>query len=202
MKLKIIIIKFVLFFASTLVQADVYRYVDKQGIVVLTDRPKHSGYKRLVKTWKGWVEDDNSSSKKFNWLVNQKKFDPLIRRIAKNHQLPHTLLHAVIATESSYNPNAVSRVGAVGLMQLMPETAKRYGVTNRHDPTENVKGGTRYLKHLLGLFNNNLKLALAAYNAGENAIKKYNNQIPPYKETKRYVKKVMRSYQNYRKSMS
>ena len=181
-------------------QADIYKYVDKHGRVILTDKPPHSGYKRLVKTWKGWEEQ--KIPKNFNWVKNQKKYDPTIRSIAKIYKLPHALLHAVITAESSYNPDAISRAGAVGLMQLMPETAKRYGVSNRRNPKENIYAGTRYLRYLLKLFNNDIILALAAYNAGESTVKKYGNKIPPYKETRNYVNKVIRYYKKYKQSMS
>lgn len=181
-------------------QADIYKYVDKHGRVILTDKPTHTGYKRLVKTWKGWEEA--KLPKNFNWIKNQRKFDSTIRSVAKMYKLPHTLLHAVITAESSYNPDAISRAGAVGLMQLMPATAKQYGVSNRRDPKQNIYGGSRYLRYLLKLFKNDLKLALAAYNAGEGTVKKYGNKIPPYKETRNYVKKVIKYYKKYRSSMS
>ncbi|MCG8380124.1 MAG: lytic transglycosylase domain-containing protein [Proteobacteria bacterium] len=181
-------------------QADIYKYVDKYGRVILTDKPRHSGYKRLVKTWKGWEEA--KVPKNFNWAKNQKKYDPTIRSVARLYKLPHTLLHAVITAESSYNPDAISRAGAVGLMQLMPETAKRYGVSNRRNPKQNIYGGSRYLRDLLKLFDNNVILALAAYNAGEGAVKKYGNKIPPYKETRNYVNKVIKYYKKYRNTMS
>jgi soluble lytic murein transglycosylase-like protein len=180
--------------------ADIYKYVDKHGRVILTDKPRHSGYKRLVKTWKGWEEA--KVPKNFNWVKNQKKFDPTIRSVAKQHQLPHTLLHAVITAESYYNPDAISKAGAVGLMQLMPGTAKQYGVSNRRDPKQSIQGGTRYLRYLAKLFNNDLTLMLAAYNAGEGAVKKYGNKIPPYKETQNYVRKVIKFYKKYRSTMS
>lgn len=180
--------------------ADIYKYVDKHGRVILTDKPRHSGYKRLIKTWKGWEEA--KLPKNFNWAKNQKKFDPTIRTVAKIYKLPHTLVHAVITAESSYNPNAISKAGAVGLMQLMPETAKQYGVSNRRDPKQNIYGGTRYLRYLAKLFNNDLTLMLAAYNAGEGAVKKYGNKIPPYKETQNYVRKVIKYYKKYRSTMS
>jgi soluble lytic murein transglycosylase-like protein len=180
--------------------ADIYKYVDKHGRIILTDKPRHSGYKRLVKTWKGWEE--YIPPKNFNWQKNQKKYDATIRSVAKIYKLPHTLLHAVITAESSYNPNAISKAGAVGLMQLMPETAKQFGVKNRKNPRENIYGGTRYLRYLLKLFNNDLKLVLAAYNAGEGTVKRYGNKIPPYKETQNYVKKVIKYYKKYKISMS
>lgn len=131
-----------------------------------------------------------------------KKYDSTIRSVAKAYKLPHALLHAVITAESSYNPNAISKAGAVGLMQLMPETAKQYGVKNRRNPRENIYGGTRYLRYLLKLFNNDVVLALAAYNAGEGTVKKYGNKIPPYKETRNYVNKVIKYYKKYKLSMS
>lgn len=180
--------------------ADIYKYVDKYGRVILTDKPRHSGYKRLVKTWKGWEEQ--KLPRNFNWVKNQKKFDPTIRSVAKIYKLPHALVHAVITAESSYNPDAISKAGAVGLMQLMPETAKQYGVKNRRNPRESINGGSRYLRYLLKLFNNDLKLVLAAYNAGEGAVKKYGNKIPPYKETQNYVRKVIKYYKKYKVSMS
>lgn len=187
-------------------QADIYKYVDKHGRVILTDKPTHKGYKRLVKTWKGWVEVEKrygrSSINYRSMKENRKKYSGTISHFANEYKLPTPLLHAVITAESSYDPNAVSRAGAVGLMQLMPGTAKRYGVLNRKNPYQNIKGGSNYLRDLLGMFDNNLVLALAAYNAGENAVKKYGNKIPPYKETQSYVKKVLSYYKQYKKQMS
>ncbi len=101
------------------------------------------------------------------------------------------LLHAVIRAESAYQPNALSHAGACGLMQLMPATAKRFKVQNIWDPAENIEGGATYLRFLMDLFGNDLRLALAGYNAGENAVKRYDNQIPPYSETQNYVRKVL-----------
>lgn len=191
----------VVMLATFAVQADIYKYVDKHGRVILTDRPTHSGYKRLVKTWKGW-EEEKKLPTNFNWQDNQRKFDPTIRSVARMYQLPYELLHAVITAESSYDPNAISRAGAVGLMQLMPETAKRYGVSNRKNPKQNIFGGSRYLRDLLKLFNNDMVLALAAYNAGEGTVKRYGNKVPPYKETQNYVRKVIKYYKKYQSTMS
>lgn len=183
------------------VTADIYKHVDKHGRVILTDKPVHDGFKRLVRTWKGW-EEAKELPGNFNWKRNQRKFDPTIRSVARLYQLPHTLLHAVITAESSYDPNAISRAGAVGLMQLMPETARQYGVSNRRNPKQNIFGGSRYLRYLLKLFNNDLELALAAYNAGEKTVKRYGYRIPPYRETQNYVKKVIEYYKQYNSSMS
>ena len=186
--------------AST-VHADIYKYTDKRGRVILTDTPKSSKYVKLVKTWKGWVPLKTGSISYKNLEKNRKKHSGTIDVMAKRYQLPNYLLHAVITAESAYDSEAVSRAGAVGLMQLMPGTAKRYGVNNRRNPYENISGGAQYLRDLLKLYNNNLKLVLAAYNAGEGAVKKYNNTIPPYKETQNYVKKVIAFYNKYKQSM-
>lgn len=127
--------------------------------------------------------------------LGRKEYMPYIQAAAMRYRLPEALLHAVIKVESNYNPNAVSPKGATGLMQLMPETGKRYGVTELTDPQSNIDGGAKYLRFLLDLFNQDLSLALAGYNAGENAVKRYNNSIPPYAETQGYVRKVTELYQ-------
>ena len=182
-------------------QADIYKYVDKYGRVILTDKPRNANYKRLIKTWKGW-EEAKSRIAVEEFEENQRKHSSTIDYYAQRYGLPRSLLHAVVTAESAYDPNAISRAGAVGLMQLMPETAKRYGVQNRRNPSENINGGTRYLRDLLLKFNNNLVLALAAYNAGEGTVERYGNKVPPYKETKNYVNKVIDYYKEYRKTMS
>ena len=123
--------------------------------------------------------------------MNKRKYTDMIAKAADRHQVDVKLLHAVIQAESAYNATAISSAGAVGLMQLMPDTARRYGVTDRRDPDQNIDGGTRYLKYLLQLFDSNLNLVVAAYNAGENAVIKYNNTIPPYPETRNYVRDVL-----------
>jgi soluble lytic murein transglycosylase-like protein len=133
--------------------------------------------------------------------MKKKKYADLIAKAADKHQVDAKLVHAVIQAESAYNATAISPVGAVGLMQLMPGTAKRYGVADRRDPYQNVDGGTRYLKHLLQLFDSDLNLTVAAYNAGENAVIKNNNAIPPYSETRHYVKEVL-SLRKYMKHNS
>ena len=119
--------------------------------------------------------------------------DELIVSTAERHAIDPDLVRAVVKVESNFNPAAVSRKGATGLMQLMPTTARRFGVGNIFDPEENLDGGVRYLKHLLGLFEGNLALSLAAYNAGEKAVARYGG-IPPYPETRRYVRKVSSLY--------
>jgi soluble lytic murein transglycosylase-like protein len=185
---------FCLFFlmAAFSTTADVYKYVAPDGSVYYTDEPKKGyKYKRIIKTA---VKKVKKSSSRQAILAKKRKYHPLIEQAASKYHLDAKLLHAVIQTESAYNPNAVSPKGAVGLMQLMPETAKRYGVKNRRDAKQNIDGGARYLKDLLAMFNSNLKLAVASYNAGEGAVKKYKNTIPPYPETQNYVRQVLALY--------
>ena len=116
---------------------------------------------------------------------------------AKETLLDPALIHAVIATESRHNPRAQSNKGAFGLMQLMPATARRFNVKDRNDPKQNIVAGAKYLRELLTLYKGDLKLTLAAYNAGPGAVKKYSNHIPPYRETMHYVPKVLKYYQQY-----
>ena len=170
---------------------EVYRYVDSKGRVHLTDRPPHDGYQLMQKAGK------KLRTPRINFRdkdANRKRFASKIAEVASRYQVPEALIHAVIAIESAYDPNAVSSAGAVGLMQLMPATAKRYGVANRRDPSANLTGGIRYLKDLLVRFDSNLELALAGYNAGENSVEKFGNQIPPFDETQNYVRKVLELY--------
>ena len=170
---------------------EVYRYVDSKGRVHLTDRPPHDGYQLMQKAGKKLRKPRINFRDKD---ANRKRFASKIAEVASRYQVPEALIHAVIAIESAYDPNAVSRAGAVGLMQLMPATAKRYGVANRRDPSANLTGGIRYLKDLLVRFDSNLELALAGYNAGENAVEKFGNRVPPFAETRSYVRKVLELY--------
>ncbi len=121
-------------------------------------------------------------------------YSRMIEEVCIREGVDDDIVKAVIQVESNYNPSAVSPKGARGLMQLMPATAARYGVKKVHDPWENVNGGVRYLKDLLLLFNNDLRLVLAAYNAGEKAVQRFNNDVPDYVETQNYVRKVLALY--------
>lgn len=133
--------------------------------------------------------------------VAKASYQKIVDDAARSYGLDSALLHAVISVESRYDPKVVSRSGAIGLMQLMPETATRYGVTDSFDAVQNLHGGAKYLRDLLHMFNNNVSLALAAYNAGENAVIRYGNRIPPNRETRKYVPKVLGYYRKYRKEL-
>ncbi len=187
--------------------AEVFRYADRKGSTVFTDRPiLKPGYTLIWRSKYGKVTKHSGKaigaktrfSKKHGWR-NKKQFTPIITKVAKRTKLSPELLHAVIQAESAYNPKAKSHAGAMGLMQLMPATAERMGVSNVWDPKQNIEGGAKYLRLLLNMFRNNLSLALAAYNAGEGAVKKYGNKIPPYPETQNYVRKVIDYYRYERK---
>ena len=179
--------------------AEVYKYVDSKGQVHLTDRPTHDRYQLIQKAGKKLrMPRINFRDKD----ANRKRFASKIAEVASRYQVPEALIHAVIDIESAYDPNAISRAGAVGLMQLMPATARRYGVANRRNPSANLTGGTRYLKDLLLRFDSNLELALAGYNAGENAVEKFGNRIPPFDETQNYVRKVLTLYSQHSAELS
>jgi len=122
------------------------------------------------------------------------KYNNIIHNVAQKYNIPVKLIHSIISVESNYNPWAVSPKGAVGLMQLMPDTAQEYGVNNLFDPSENIEGGVKYLKDLIRAYKGKTDLVLGAYNAGQEAIKKHRG-IPPYPETMDYIKKVKRKYQ-------
>ena len=126
------------------------------------------------------------------------QFSGHILAAARATKVDAALIHAVISVESGYNPSARSRAGAVGLMQLMPKTAKRYGVKNRLDPEQNIHGGARYLRDLKLQFDNDLQLVLAAYNAGEGTVMRFGGRIPPFRETLAYVPKVLSTYKQFR----
>jgi len=134
-------------------------------------------------------------------VLPHRQFSEIVHDKALQYGLPAELIHAVIEAESAYDRLAVSHAGAEGLMQLMPLTAERLGVTDSFDAEQNIDGGSRYLRQLLNLFNNDVMLALAAYNAGEGAVMRYGNNVPPFAETQGYVRHVMRYLQrNLRES--
>lgn len=190
--------------------ADVYKFVDGAGHVFYTDHPTHAGYRRIIRTAVTVVAGPGNKAEVVGKGMaaslirrtaspflerSRRDFAGLINAAASRYSLDPALLHAVIRAESSYNPNAVSEKGAVGLMQLMPATATRYGVRNRLDPVENIEGGARYLSDLIEMFQSDIKLAVAAYNAGENTVKRHGYHVPPIRETRDYVVRVLDYYQ-------
>ena len=173
---------------------DIYKFVDRHGHVHLSDRPLGPGYRLILRSRKSPTPPSRNLSTR-----NRQRFARLIASTAHKHGLETALVEAVVAAESAYDPDAVSRAGAVGLMQLMPATARAYGVKDRRNPAQNVDAGTRHLRDLLTRFRS-LPLALAAYNAGAHAVAKHGNQIPPYRETRTYVRRVLNYYHTFRRS--
>ncbi|MCX5909067.1 MAG: lytic transglycosylase domain-containing protein [Deltaproteobacteria bacterium] len=166
--------------------ADIYKYVDENGVTHFTNLPTSPKFKLILK----------EKRVQFDLGPQFEKYDELILQAAARYGVDYALVKAVIKAESNFNHLAVSRVGAKGLMQLMPTTAYFLQVNDSFHPDDNIDGGVRYLRYLLNVYNDNLRLALAAYNAGEKAVYRYNG-IPPYKETRTYVNRVLRYYQEY-----
>lgn len=183
------------------VQADVYSMTDANGVTHYTNAPANapggSQYRLIVGVLEQVGADNRAQARPLKG--NVATYAPYIEAAATEAGIESALVHAVITAESGYNPVAVSKAGAQGLMQLMPQTAERYAVKNAFDPAQNIRGGTRYLRELLDLFGNDVALAVAAYNAGENAVIRHGRQIPPYRETQAYVPKVLRLFEKYRK---
>ena len=179
--------------------ADIYSYTADDGAVSLSNVPTDERYTVLIAAAKPALATapPKSRNKGIAGLAAKAGYDQVVNEVSRAYGLESALLHAVISVESHYDPKAVSPKGAAGLMQLMPQTAKRYGVSDAFDPRQNLQGGAQYLRDLLRLFNNDTSLALAAYNAGEHAVMKHGNRIPPYRETLSYVPKVLDYYQRY-----
>lgn len=174
-------------------RAEIYKRVDKAGCVEFTDRPTGSGWVLHMKGDEQPFEDIFAKHR----AGRPKTLDQLMKEIALEYDIDEALLKAVVAVESNMNPDAVSRKGAKGLMQLMPQTARELNVKRPFDPRENIIGGVKYIKGLMASYGD-LRLALAAYNAGPGAVKKHAG-IPPYRETVGYVKKVIRHYKKFKK---
>ena len=174
--------------------ADIYKYEDNEGVLHFTDAPTDRRFKVFMRD----IKKDRKLRTTFRLggcARDPKEFEPIINSCALEYGVDTSLVKAVIQAESGYNPNALSRKGAAGLMQLMPKTAEGLKVSNAFDPSENIRGGVRYLRFLLDTFKGDVSLALAAYNAGLSKVAQYRG-IPPYEETRNYVGKVL----SYRKS--
>jgi soluble lytic murein transglycosylase-like protein len=193
MSLKSIVL-FAAVFGATSAQAHpkIYTYLDADGVRHYTDVPDDNRYRLLVMS----PLDMTQSGDRYDpsLLARATQYDAIIEKAASSNSVEANLLRAVIVVESGFNSRAVSKRGAVGLMQLMPATAIRFGVSNPYDPRENVHAGARYLKFLMDRFGQDIRLALAAYNAGEDAVDRNGGQIPPFTETMAYVPKVLRIY--------
>ena len=169
------------------------------GVVHYTNiNPKSKDFKRIASPWGTFRGTPKSQRGYLNNYKYSGKFDEHINQTAREHGLDPLLVKAMIKVESNFNPDAVSPAGAMGVMQLMPGTAERVGVSDAFDPDENIEGGIKYMAMLMKLFNNNTTLALAGYNAGENAVIKYGYKIPPYDETIEYVDRVYAHYDHLR----
>lgn len=182
------IFAFLVFGSPLVVEAEIYRYIDKNGVWHFTNvpsSPKYQLYRRY-----------DYRGVRFS-TYNTDKYDSIIQEASRKYEVSFPLLKAIIKTESSFNPRAVSKKGAMGLMQLMPENVRLLDVYNPFDPRDNIMGGTRYFKYLLNRFDGKLQLALAGYNAGPKRVVDYNG-IPPFRETRNYVVKVMRYYREYK----
>jgi len=187
---------------------EIFAYIDSSGELMISNQKNDSRFRRFDPS--GAVKDQSkppektalatsASTLKISASSNALRYTPLIEAIATEVGVSAHLLHAVIQVESAYDAQAISPKGAHGLMQVIPATAARFGIDELHDPASNIRAGARYLKKLIALFDNDLQLVLAAYNAGEGAVKKYNNKIPPYPETQAYVVRVQALFEQRRR---
>jgi soluble lytic murein transglycosylase len=178
--------------------ADIYRHVDENGVVHFTNAPHYT--KKINKNeWNFYRKEHRSNDLLPGNPQLIHSYQEIIRHYANSYRLEEALVKAVIKAESNYNPRAMSSKGAQGLMQLIPETARLMRVNDPFDPSQNIRGGSNYLRLMLDRFNGNLDLALAAYNAGPNAVQRHGG-IPPYEETRTYVQRVRRYLDLYRRA--
>ena len=202
-------------------RADIYKFVDADGKTHFSDVRVNANYKLFMKTTpavppvaaataSGTAPQSMAAVHRAALvspypLKARHQYAEIVTKVAQEQKLDSALIHAVISVESAYNPMARSPKGATGLMQLMPATAKRYGVAdakNLTNPLDNIRAGAAYLKDLIAMFDNNLHLAIAAYNAGEGAVIRSGRKVPNYPETRAYVPKVLQYYQTYKAQQS
>jgi len=186
-----------LLFLAVPSEAGIYKYEDERGVIHFTNCPRDPQFKLYIRDSKEDPGLPGSRSATPYIIKDSTTYDALINEFCQKYEVDFALIKAIIRAESGFNPIAVSRKGARGLMQLMPETASRVNVSNPFNPRENIEGGVRHFKYLLSLFNNDLRLSLAAYNAGENLVVQFGD-IPPYRETIDYVQKVLQYYRSYK----
>ena len=179
------------FSAAVCVHADIYMYIDADGVMHFTNAPTASD-----RDYRVYIRE--RSSYRPSAFYSSDKYDDLISQASKQYGVDSLLVKAIIKAESDFDPKAVSRKGAMGLMQIMPENFQHLDIENPFDPQENIMGGTRYFRYLYDRFDGKLALSLAAYNAGPTAVDSYNKTIPPYRETEQYVQRVLAYYRNYK----
>jgi len=172
--------------------ADIYRYEDDEGVIHFTDIPTDNKFKIFMRD----IKKDKALRTSFKMAGDPAEFESIIDAQSRQYGIDKSLVKAVIAAESNYNPKAVSKKGASGLMQLMPKTAESLKVADCFNPSDNIKGGVRYLRFLLDTFKGDVSLALAAYNAGMSNVAKYKG-VPPFSETRNYIAKVMNYQRTY-----
>lgn len=182
------------------VRAETYSFTDEDGVVHFTNVPTDKRYRTVEPSGKKRGGKLTKTKQRLKAYVPRdvSKYDEYIREASKRFNIPVTLIRAVMAVESNFNPTAVSHAGAQGLMQLMPQTAEEMGVDDPFDPRKNILGGTRYLRVLANAFDGDLVLTLAGYNAGHQAVARHMD-IPPFTETQRYVRRVLRLYYHYKR---
>ena len=187
--LNILFLSLIVFLGMSMsVQADIYRYIDENGVMHFTNVPTSS-----IKKFKVFLREKPSAIQRYS----SEKFDELISLASEIYGVSFPLLKAIIKAESDFDPFAVSKKGAAGLMQIMPENFKPLGIMDPFDPWQNINAGARYFKQMFDRFKGKLTLSLAAYNAGPTAVDRYKT-IPPYEETEEYVRRVMKYYYNYK----
>jgi soluble lytic murein transglycosylase-like protein len=207
----LIIVTLTLFLAPSIAQADIYMQQDTGEQIVLTNLLTDSERTNQRVRYELLIENEirslskaentltmNNHSNQSNDGLSRQQVSEAVASASAQTSIDPALIHAVIRVESNYNTRAVSRRGAQGLMQLMPSTARRFNVTNPYDPAQNVLAGAQYLRELHTLFNGNMPLIIAAYNAGPKAVSKYHMRIPPFMETRLYVPKVLDVYRRIR----
>lgn len=186
--IELVLVLYAVAIGPSWVWADIYKYIDSNGVVHFTNTPTGSGYVFYLK--------EGGHKKKAG--LGPSTYDAIIQKAQEKYGISSFLIKAVIQAESGFDPDAVSRKGAKGLMQIMPSNYKFLSISDPFDPSQNIMGGAKYLKRLLIRYDQQLPLALAAYNAGPTAVDRF-RKIPPYKETQDYVRKVMELYSLYRK---
>jgi soluble lytic murein transglycosylase len=185
----ILVFALVIVVAVTLpVQADIYRYIDENGVMHFTNAPTSS-----IQKYRLFIKERPIVTQRYS----TEKYDDLISDASERYGVSFPLLKAIIKAESDFDPHAVSKKGATGLMQIMPQNFKPLGIQDPFDPSQNINAGARYFKQMYDRFKGKLALSLAAYNAGPTAVDRYKT-IPPYEETEEYVRRVMKYYYNYK----